>query len=107
MKRLFKNILCLSAVLITLNACQSVKEGLSGTKKNNTDEFLVKKNKPLVQPPEFNKLPEPKTLISNDEEEIDLKTVLKKKKITSKSILTSSNSNKSLEKNILDKIKNN
>ena len=41
----------------------SVKETLSGQKKQNSDEFLVKKKNPLVLPPNFDDLPEPQKKI--------------------------------------------
>ena len=62
MRKLLRNIFYLFLVVATLSACQSLKDGLTGKKKNNSDEFLVKKKNPLVLPPEFNKLPEPKIL---------------------------------------------
>ena len=34
---------------------------MSGQKVTNTDEFLIKKKDPLVLPPEYEKLPLPKT----------------------------------------------
>ena len=40
MKKLFKNTLFLFLVLILFNACQSVKDGLTGKKQTNTDEFF-------------------------------------------------------------------
>ena len=36
-----------------LASCQSVKDGLSGRKTENSDEFLVKKKNPLVMPPKI------------------------------------------------------
>jgi len=45
--------------LIFLSSCQSVKDGLSGRKAENSDEFLVKKKSPLVMPPKFMELPIP------------------------------------------------
>jgi len=54
-KTIFTILLC----LITLNACTTIKEGLTGTKKGGTDEFLVDKKAPLVVPPNFEELPEP------------------------------------------------
>ncbi len=51
--------------LSTLVSCQNVKDGLTGTKKNNKDEFLVQKKNPLVQPPNFNELPTPKSKKAN------------------------------------------
>jgi len=45
---------------IFLSSCQSIKDGLSGRKTENSDEFLVKKKNPLVMPPKFMELPKPK-----------------------------------------------
>ena len=45
---------------IFLTSCQSIKDGLSGRKSENSDEFLVKKKNPLVMPPKFMELPKPK-----------------------------------------------
>ena len=44
---------------IFLTSCQSIKDGLSGKKTENSDEFLVKKKNPLVMPPKFMELPKP------------------------------------------------
>jgi hypothetical protein len=110
MKKLLKNTFYLFLILTSLSACQSVKDGLTGQKKQNSDEFLVEKKNPLVLPPEFDKLPEPKILSEkekNDENEIDLKTILTKQKVITDSTSNSSKSSKSLEKSILEKIKNN
>ena len=46
-------------ILIFLNSCGTVAEGLGGSKKNGSDEFLVEKKSPLVLPPSFGELPEP------------------------------------------------
>ena len=51
-----------------LTACQSVKDGLSGSKSDNSDEFLVQKKNPLVLPPKYLELPKPKDSIIADEE---------------------------------------
>ena len=64
-----------------LTSCQSVKDGLSGRKSENSDEFLVQKKNPLVMPPDFEKLPQPedKNAISESsqlEEETDIKKIL-------------------------------
>ena len=45
---------------IFLTSCQSIKDGLSGRKSENSDEFLVKKKNPLVMPPKFMELQKPK-----------------------------------------------
>ena len=54
---------------LTLASCQSLKDGLSGNKSENSDEFLVKKKSPLVLPPKYLELPEPKDSILENEEE--------------------------------------
>ena len=54
---------------LTLAACQSLKDGLSGNKSENSDEFLVKKKSPLVLPPKYLELPVPKDSILENEEE--------------------------------------
>ena len=97
-------------LLLFLMSCQSVKDGLTGKKTNNTDEFLIKKKNPLVLPPEFNKLPEPEILSEkekNDEKEIDLETILTKTAKNKKLDTLDDSSSRSLEKDILEKIKNN
>ena len=110
MKKLLKNIFFTLVILITFSACQSVKDGLTGKKQTNADEFLVKKKNPLSIPPEFEKLPEPKNLIKNnnqDDSEISLKEILTKN-ITGENIAsTVEASSDSLEKSILEKIKSN
>ena len=80
MIKFFKNSFYLFLVVFLLSACQSVKDGLTGKKQNNTDEFLVEKKNPLVLPPEFNILQEPETLNKKrkKEEEINLKKILTK-----------------------------
>ena len=75
-------ILILLLILpIFLNACQGIKDGLSGRKSENSDEFLVQKKNALVVPPDFMKLPKPESENSNDEiskleEETDIKKIL-------------------------------
>ena len=46
-------------ILLFLNSCGTVAEGLGGSKKKGSDEFLVEKKSPLVLPPSFGELPEP------------------------------------------------
>tara|TARA_B100000900_G_scaffold388906_1_gene381347 strand:- start:687 stop:1007 length:321 start_codon:yes stop_codon:yes gene_type:complete len=103
----FFKILFLIILLANTYSCSSVKEGFSNQKKNNSDEFLVKKKSPLVLPPNFNELPKPKDNEHN----------LNKEKNKIKELVTSSNKNKSndTKKNIskdfktilLENIKNN
>ena len=46
-------------LLLFLNSCGTVAEGLGGSKKNGNEEFLVEKKSPLVMPPDFDELPIP------------------------------------------------
>ena len=62
-KLIFFNLL----ILILLSGCQNVRETLSMKKKQNVDEFLIEKKNPLILPPEFSKLPEPR---KNNEDEV-------------------------------------
>tara|TARA_B100000886_G_scaffold76435_1_gene49532 strand:+ start:323 stop:640 length:318 start_codon:yes stop_codon:yes gene_type:complete len=66
---------------VFLTSCQSVKDGLSGRKSDNSDEFLVKKKNPLVMPPKFMELPEP------EEETFDKETAAIEETNDIKSIL--------------------
>tara|TARA_B100000795_G_scaffold202286_1_gene156040 strand:+ start:297 stop:623 length:327 start_codon:yes stop_codon:yes gene_type:complete len=59
-------ILLILVVCFALTACQSVKDGLSGNKSNNSDEFLVQKKNPLVLPPKFLELPKPQDSITEN-----------------------------------------
>ena len=94
-------------ILLIFASCGTIKEGFSNQKKDNTDEFLVKKKSPLVMPPNYDELPLPSAK-DNQVIENDSKV---KKLITNNTETNNSNSKVSSEtdlKNIvLDKIKNN
>ena len=62
-------ILLVLVSCLTLTACQSIKDGISGSKSENSDEFLVKKKNPLILPPKYLELPKPKDPITENEEE--------------------------------------
>jgi len=90
-------------LLLFLMSCQSVKDGLTGKKTNNTDEFLIKKKNPLVLPPEFEKLPEPRDTVKKEEEDIfNILKIVKKDQKEIKNIEIEKS--ESLEKSILKKI---
>ena len=61
-------LLTFFGLLFLLSSCQSAKEGLTGGKKDNTDEFLVQKKNPLVLPPDYNDLPLPKDYQTKDDQ---------------------------------------
>ena len=63
------------------SSCQSLRENLSIQKKDSVDEFLIEKKNPLVFPPEFSKLPEPKNQTENIDDDIDNKEDLDLSKI--------------------------
>ena len=46
----------------------SVKRGLTGTKADSGDEFMVRKKDPLILPPDFENLPTPGERIDGEEE---------------------------------------
>ena len=101
----YKILFCFCLILF-VQSCGAVKEGFSNQKKNNTDEFLVEKKAPLVMPPNYEELPIPKPENQQNEEKSDniKKLISNENTNTNKSI--SSDNNNSLEKNILEKIKN-
>ena len=97
-------------LIILLNSCQTIKDGLTGTKQNNSDEFLVQKKNPLELPPDFNKLPVPKkdTENINQSEEIDeeIENLFKNSDEIDSSDNTT-DSNQSAEEFVLKKINKN
>ena len=81
-----------------------VKRGITGEKKNSTDEFLVEKKNPLTMPPDYNELPVPidqEQALPKDEND-NIKELLEISKDSTKK--KKSNNNNSLEDSILEKI---
>ena len=60
---MFKKITYVIVLAFFVTSCAdtfgSVKRGLTGSKKDSTDEFLVKKKDPLILPPDYENLPTP------------------------------------------------
>ena len=76
MKNFFLYILC----LLFLYSCQSVKDGLTGKKREKSDEFLVIKKNPLEIPSDFNDLPVPQSEKIEDQSEVideDIENLIK------------------------------
>ena len=72
--KLCKYITTILLSAIFISGCNTVKESLLLKKKDNTDEFLVKKKNPLILPPNFNDLPKPEKETSggnNKDEDLD------------------------------------
>ena len=94
---------------LALTACQSVKDGLSGNKSENSDEFLVKKKNPLILPPKYLELPIPQDSLRKNEEvllnedELDIQKILR---ITEEAKDLPSNKNGNVEEFVLKNIKN-
>ena len=68
-------------ILLFLNSCGTVAEGLGGSKKKGSDEFLVEKKSPLVLPPSFGELPEPgkepeENIISDKKDTSDIEDII-------------------------------
>ena len=76
----------------------SVKRGLTGSKANTADEFLVKKKDPLILPPDFENLPIPDERIADIEEDSIFENTLEN------SIEENSSASDSVENSILKKI---
>ena len=95
-------------LLLLLLSCGIVKEGFQNPKKKSSDEFLVEKKSPLVMPPNFNELPIPKRS-QNDENSDDnkIKELLEDKETTLKNNSKTTETNNSLEENLIEKIKKN
>tara|TARA_B100000900_G_C20536986_1_gene698811 strand:+ start:365 stop:679 length:315 start_codon:yes stop_codon:yes gene_type:complete len=101
---IYKKIIFLVILVNFLAGCQSLKDGLEGTKKSKkAEEFLIQKKNPLVLPPDFDKLPVPENSSDlSQEDEFDLKKILKSEGSTTN---TENQTNSSLEKSIIDTIK--
>ena len=103
--KIIKNILVILIVSFFIYSCAGFK-----LKKKSTsgEEFLIEKKDPLILPPDFSKLPEPKEQIENQDEEEKL--VLDGVFNEGNSINDNNNDNEinqksDLKKSILDKIK--
>ena len=107
MKKIFKISIYLSVILIGMSSCQGLKDGLEGNKKSkSSEEFLINKKSPLVMPPDYSKLPLPENNSNQNEksQDFDLKKVLEKNSNNQKS---KTQTNKSFQKSIIEKIKTN
>ena len=95
-------------MLLFLSSCGTVAEGLGGSKKKGSDEFLVEKKSPLVLPPSFGELPEPgketdENIILNNEKSSSIESIITQGSSTDKVAATSKISS-SIEKSIIEKI---
>ena len=95
-------------ILLFLNSCGTVAEGLGGSKKKGSDEFLVEKKSPLVLPPSFGELPEPgkepeENIISEKKDTSDIEDIINRSSSTNTSEKSDDTKN-SIEQSIIKKI---
>ncbi|MDA7805730.1 DUF3035 domain-containing protein [Candidatus Pelagibacter sp.] len=95
-------------ILLFLNSCGTVAEGLGGSKKKNNDEFLIEKKSPLVLPPSFGELPEPgkeieENIISEKKDTSDIENIINQNSSNSASEKSDDTKN-SIEQSIIKKI---
>ena len=100
----FTTYLC---ILFLVASCGAVKEGFSNQKKDNTDEFLVKKKSPLVLPPDYDQLPIPNQGVDEENKDDNKVKKLISKNTETKNFENEEGSNKNFENLVLDQIKNN
>lgn len=100
-----KNLIYIFFCLFLLIGCSGLKDAgkvLRNEKIRTTDEFLVKKRNPLILPPNYEEIPEPGFLKNKKENEKE--KIKKLLKVPEK--IEKNNSSSSVEKSILDKIRN-
>ena len=95
-------------IILFLNSCGTVAEGLGGSKKKGNEEFLVEKKSPLVLPPSFGELPEPRkepeeNIISDKKDTSDIEGLINQGSSIS-TIEKSDDRKNSIEQSIIKKI---
>ena len=95
-------------ILLFLNSCGTIAEGLGGSKKKGSDEFLVEKKSPLVLPPSFGELPEPgkkpeENIILDKKDTSEIEEIINQSSSTSTSEKSDDTQN-SIEQYIIKKI---
>ena len=103
----FKKIIILLFSILFLFSCSGAKDALQGKKRSDTsDEFLVEKKNPLTVPPDIDELPVPldQEDQTDDEEDIDIKKVLKIDESQDTNFECDTENENCIEKSILEKI---
>ena len=105
----FKKIIILLFSGLFLVSCSNAKDALQGKKRSdNSDEFLVEKKNPLTVPPDIDELPVPLDQDdqeqTEDQENADIKKVLKIDENKASNVESNNENQNSLEKSILEKI---
>ena len=96
-------------LILFLYSCSTIKEGFTNQKKSSSDEFLVEKKSPLVMPPDYNELPNPKLETDPEtfEENSDIKELIVNSDQNNNSSLDKDKPSENFEKLFLEKIKKN
>ena len=101
-----KLLTILLSLTIFLNSCGGLREAgkvLRNDKTNSTDEFLIKKQNPLIQPPDFEIMPEPGTAGNTaNKNKNNIKKMLRSSDTQSR---TAQSKSSSTEQSILNQIK--
>ena len=92
-------IILITFLITSCGTMSEVKRGLTGEKKQSTDEFLIQKKNPLILPPDYDDLPTPEDRNSASEEISIFENTL------GISIEDDSSSSGSVEDSILKKIR--
>lgn len=109
MKKLQFFVFLITTTLI-LNSCGTVKKAMDPQRKDNSDEFLVKKKSPLSIPPDFEILPVPKDqkMDNLENKEDDFKELIVNSQSNNSEIKNNSGKNVgTFEESLIEKIKNN
>ena len=97
----------LIGLLAMTTSCQDVRQGLTGEKKSNSDEFLIKKKNKLILPPDFEKLPKPKMNANGESNDMNFNEDIKKllgQSSTENKVKKMSQKKSKIESTILEKI---
>ncbi len=100
---MIKKNISIFCLLLLFSSCSTLKDGFQSQRKNSTEEFLVEKKRPLVMPPDYNKLPSPS---EGKIEENQIEKLFEKDN-ENKNLNSNNNENKTTENFILDKINTN
>ena len=108
MKKINPLLIGFFLILLFLNSCGTISEGLGGSKKKGSDAFLVEKKSPLVLPPSFGELPEPgkgpgENTISDKKDTSDIEDIINQSSTTTTSEKNDDTKN-SIEQSIIKKI---
>ena len=97
-------LIILSLLFVSCSGISDVGKVMRNEKTMTTDEFLVKKRKPLILPPDYNEIPEPGEISEKKKTEEDkIKKILKAPQEENNSGIKEGGS--SVENSILKKIR--